>query len=81
MLTPHGSERFGLAPVDVTGELARACTGFAHFDIVELVEPGAATLEQIISTLRTSARKGQPFDILYIVVHGSLSREILASGW
>ena len=68
---PHGIERFGLAPVDVAGELARARAGFAHFDIVELVEPGAATLEQIISTLRTSARKGQPFDVLYVVAHGS----------
>lgn len=78
---PHGIERFGLAPVDVAGELARARAGFAHFDIVELVEPGAATLEQIISTLRTAARKGQPFDTLYVVVHGSFVEEIRTSGW
>ncbi|WP_298819956.1 CHAT domain-containing protein [Chloroflexus sp.] len=68
---PVGIEQFGLAPVDVAGELARARAGFAGFDLVELVEPGAATLDQIIETLRAEVRAGQPFDIVYLVAHGS----------
>ncbi|MBO9318740.1 MAG: CHAT domain-containing protein [Chloroflexus sp.] len=68
---PRGIERFGLAQVDVVGELARARNGFNDFELVELTEPGTATLEQIISTLRTAARNGQPFDVLYVVAHGS----------
>ncbi|MGQ9613825.1 CHAT domain-containing protein [Chloroflexus sp.] len=36
-----------------------------------MVEPGAAILEQIISTLRTSVRKGQPFGVHCVVVRGS----------
>ncbi|WP_322493987.1 CHAT domain-containing protein [Chloroflexus sp.] len=68
---PAGVERFGLAPVDVAGELARARAGFGEFDLVELTEPGAATVEQIITALRGAAREGRPFDILYLVAHGS----------
>uniref|UniRef100_UPI002ACE2FBF CHAT domain-containing protein n=1 Tax=Chloroflexus sp. TaxID=1904827 RepID=UPI002ACE2FBF len=68
---PAGIERFGLAPVDVAGELARARAGFGAFELVELAKPGAATLEQIIAALRAAAREGRPFDILYLVAHGS----------
>ncbi len=68
---PSGIERFGLAPVDVAGELARARAGFGEFELVELADPGAATFEQIIAVLREAAREGRPFDVLYLVAHGS----------
>ncbi len=69
---PDGVEKFGLAPVDVPGELRRIRDGLSEFDLVELTEPGAATVERIIDTLRAAARTGQPFDLLYLVAHGSL---------
>lgn len=68
---PAGVERFGLAPVDVAGELARARAGFGEFDLVELAEPGAATFERMIEVLRGAVREGRPFDVLYLVAHGS----------
>jgi hypothetical protein len=55
------------APVDVTGELARARRGLSPFPITELAARGAATLGDIVSALL------EGHDILYLVCHGFMA--------
>jgi hypothetical protein len=63
---PKGLEADGLAPVDVEGEARRARLGLGTIAVAELVSPGAATLDNIISRLHDD------YDILYLVAHGAL---------
>lgn len=68
---PDGLDRYGLAPVDVAAELERAAAGLAGFEQVQLAEPGQANLNNLLGHLRDAALADQPFDILYLVCHGS----------
>jgi hypothetical protein len=53
-----------LYSIDVEGELTRARAALAQMDIVELAEPGKATLQGIVAAVRDDV------DVLYLVCHG-----------
>jgi len=63
---PAGLEQYGLAKVDVDGELRRAKAAMDKIAVKSLASGGAATLNKITAELRNG------YDILYLVCHGAL---------
>lgn len=57
-----------LPPIDVAGELEAARLGLGAFGPTELVSEGAATLDGLLSQLRS----GQGYDILFLACHGAM---------
>lgn len=55
-----------LAPIDVTGEVARAGAALPGIPLEVLASGGRATLDGILDALRTG------FDLMYLVCHGAL---------
>ncbi|MDW3685449.1 CHAT domain-containing protein [Cupriavidus sp. CV2] len=55
-----------LAPIDAAGEAARASAALAPIPVTVLAEPGCATVERILASLRDGV------DVLYLVCHGAL---------
>jgi len=53
-----------LYPIDVGAELDRARAALTGLTLVELAQPGEATLERIVDELR------QDIDVMYLVCHG-----------
>jgi hypothetical protein len=62
----YGPAERPFAPIDVAGEMARAEAALGTIDRTALIEPGTATIENIIGKLRDG------YDILYLVCHGAL---------
>lgn len=56
-----------LAPVDVAGELARARAGLGTMPVVELADPGTATLDGLVKALASGP------EVLYLACHGFLA--------
>ena len=70
---PSDLADYGLAPIDVEGELARARHGLGEIPVSALPEPGSsrrATLNNLVAHLRESE-----YDILYLVCHGALVKQ------
>ena len=70
---PSDLSAYGLAPIDVEGELARARLGLGEIPVSALPEPGSsrrATLNDLVACLRES-----DYDILYLVCHGALVKQ------
>lgn len=65
---PENLADFELAPVDVEAEKARVHQILGPLATTYLVQPGEASLPQIMQHLR------EGYDILYIVAHGALGR-------
>jgi Arc/MetJ family transcription regulator len=63
---PASGEKYGLAPVDVAGELARATEALAGIQMTVLAPGGGVSLGDLAAKLR------EDFDILYMVCHGRL---------
>jgi hypothetical protein len=59
----------GFAPIDVSGEAARARRGLGGIRTVELTERGQATLSNIVGQLRAG------FDVVYLVCHGFIAHD------
>ena len=57
-----------LPPIDVAGELEAARLGLASLEPTELASGGAATLDGMLSHLRS----GQGYDILFLACHGAM---------
>lgn len=69
---PEGLAAFGMAPVDVAAELARAQAGLPGCALTALAGPGQATADRIFAALRDGVTSGAPYDILYLVAHGTM---------
>ena len=70
---PSDLSAYGLAPIDVEGELARARLGLGEIPVSALPELGSsrrATLNDLVACLRESE-----YDILYLVCHGALVKQ------
>ena len=63
---PLTSSDYGLAPIDVAGELARIRQAMAGISVTSLAPGGAVSLNDLAAKLR------EGFDILYLVCHGRL---------
>jgi len=63
---PHDLDRFGLATVDVDGELNRARQALGDIPITVLAKEKPATLNSIAEAIREEC------DIFYLVCHGAL---------
>ena len=63
---PSDLADYGMAPVDVEGELARARAGLGEIPLTQLGADGGATLNSLNTHLRDGC------DILYVVAHGLL---------
>ena len=63
---PESTAIYGLAPVDVAGEVAAARQALAGIDVTALAPGGSIALSDLTAELR----KG--YDILYLVCHGKL---------
>jgi hypothetical protein len=63
---PADLSQFGLAPVDVEGELARVRCSLSSVSITALASGGTATLNNLSDQLRQDGH-----DILYLICHGS----------
>jgi hypothetical protein len=63
---PVDLESWGLAPIDIEGEIADARRALGSVYVDTLSGPGAATLERIVEKL------GEGFDVLYLVCHGAV---------
>jgi energy-coupling factor transporter ATP-binding protein EcfA2 len=64
---PADLPNFGMAPIDATTESRRARAALGeHVDLVERIQPGEATLDEILAQMRRC-------DVLYLVCHGRLS--------
>lgn len=63
---------YGLAPVDVAGEIARARQGLGAIPVTSLPGTGGqrASLKALIAALRDGA-----YDIVYLVCHGALIKD------
>jgi len=64
---PVNLAQFGLAPVDVRGELTRAQASLAGVGVTTCASGGTATLNDLSAHLRDGGH-----DILYLVCHGSV---------
>ncbi len=60
---------YGLPPVDVAGELARAQAGLGEIAVTVADAAGSATVEALIRALHDD------FDVLYLVCHGALVKD------
>jgi hypothetical protein len=70
---PSDLSAYGLAPIDVEGELARARLGLGEIPVSAFPELGSgrrATLNDLVACLRES-----DYDILYLVCHGALVKD------
>jgi hypothetical protein len=71
--SPADLASYGLAPIDVAGELARARAGLGAIPLTAIASGGAEgaapgpTLERLAAALRDG------YDILYLVCHGALA--------
>ena len=63
---PASSEKYGLAPVDVAGEVARATEALKGTQVTVLGTGGGVALGDLAAKLR------EDFDILYLVCHGRM---------
>jgi hypothetical protein len=63
---PSDLAEYGLAKVDVPGELARARESMGDIPVKPLESGGTATLNKVVGELR------EGYDILYLVCHGAL---------
>lgn len=63
---PVTSEKYGLAPIDVTDEAALATRALAEIQVTTLSSGGGVRLGDLAAKLR------EDFDILYLVCHGRL---------
>jgi Arc/MetJ family transcription regulator len=63
---PTSGEKYGLAPVDVAGETARATEALAGIQLTVLAPGRGVSLGDLAAKLR------EDFDILYLVCHGRL---------
>ena len=65
--TRVGMPEVPLESVDVKGEADRARTALADMDVLELAQPGNATIKRIIAALREGV------DVFYLVCHGGMA--------
>jgi hypothetical protein len=65
---PSDLAAYGLAAIDVAGELARIEAALAGISVTRLAGPGQATLAAIVDRLRDG------HDLLYLVAHGTTTR-------
>jgi hypothetical protein len=66
---PKGLEDYGLSPVDVEGEIERARASLKGTQITALPsETDGCTLEALVENL-------QDYDVLYLIIHGSLAKD------
>ncbi len=65
---PNDLDRFGLADVDLDGEVRRARDSLAGIDVTVAGEDEPLTPERLLERLR------EDFDLVYLVCHGALSR-------
>lgn len=63
---PSDLAAFGLAPVDVAGELQRVTQALGNLRVTALASEGKANLNQIFQELRSG------YDVFYLVCHGML---------
>ncbi|MBN2392959.1 MAG: CHAT domain-containing protein [Anaerolineae bacterium] len=63
---PTNLDDYGLAPVDVEGELERVKSGLDGIPSTALASGGNATLNTIVAHLR------EGYDVLYLICHGAL---------
>ncbi len=75
---PSNLSDYSLAPVDVAGELGRVQEALGDIAISTLASAGSATLPNLIAHLRQGNHEENPYDILYIVCHGSW---VLGESW
>lgn len=71
---PANLGEYNLAPVDVASELERLTASLGDIPMHALTSPGQATLKALFDELDSGNRKDRPYDILYIVCHGSRDR-------
>lgn len=76
--SPANLERYGLEPLDREKLEAEARNALGPIALTTLVKPGEATLDRLFDELREASRDGQPYDLLYLVAHGSLAED---EGW
>lgn len=63
---PANLAQYGLAPIEVEGELARAKAGLGSIPVTVLVSRGSVTLNNLTAHLRGG------YDILYLICHGAV---------
>jgi hypothetical protein len=72
---PANLADYGLAAVDVEGELSRAKAGLGEIPVTVIPDGGKpASLSNLIASLRDGGGT-RAYDILYLVCHGALAKE------
>jgi hypothetical protein len=67
--SPSNLDQYGLAPVDVEGEVARASEHLKSMQVTVVGQDAPLTLERLVDGLRREV------DVLYLVCHGGLHPE------
>lgn len=66
---PSNVADYGLAPVDLDGEVARITEALAGIDVTVLGKAGPLTLDRLVEALRAGV------DVVYLACHGTLTRQ------